>query len=95
MQPKIYNAGWQALSDHGTIERNMPKNSHELPATSGAEVANPMALTVAQLARLLGMTEQKVYGHVADGAPISADGTINLVHYTAWLNVRLKERNGD
>jgi len=56
---------------------------------------NPAALTVAQLARLLGVPEQKVREHVADGAPISADGTMNLVHYTAWLNQRLKERDGD
>ncbi len=56
---------------------------------------NPAALTVAQLARLLGVAEEKIRQHVADGAPVGAGGMINLVHYTAWLNRRLKERDGD
>ncbi len=56
---------------------------------------DPAALTVAQLARLLGAAEEKVREHVALGASVSADGRINLVHYTAWLNRQLKERDGD
>lgn len=56
---------------------------------------DPAALTVAELARLLGVAELKVREHVADGAPAGPDGRINLVHYTAWLNRRLKERDGD
>ena len=56
---------------------------------------SPTALTVAQLARLLGLAERKVREHVAAGAPTGADGTINLVHYTAWLNRRLRQRDGD
>ncbi|MBP7747018.1 MAG: hypothetical protein KA383_12890 [Phycisphaerae bacterium] len=50
---------------------------------------------MAQLARLLGVAEEKVREHVARGAPVSADGRINLVRYTAWLNRQLKERDGD
>ncbi len=57
--------------------------------------ANPASLTTAQLARALGMAEDKVQRHVADGAPTGKDGTINLVHFGAWLNRRLKERDGD
>ena len=71
-----------------------PKMAAPEPAGGGG-VANPAALTVAQLARLLGVAEQQVRDHVADGAPIAADGTINLVGYTAWLNRRLRERDGD
>lgn len=56
---------------------------------------DPTALTVAQLARLLGVPEEKVREHAAGVAPASADGRINLVHYTAWLNRQLKERDGD
>ena len=63
-------------------------------ATRAAVAANPAALTIPQLARLLGVSEEKILGHVDDGAPTGADGTINLVHYTAWLNRRLKEGDG-
>ena len=71
-----------------------PKMTAQEPAGGGG-VANPAALTVAQLARLLGVAEPQVRDHVADGAPIAEGGTINLVHYAAWLNRRLKERDGD
>ena len=57
--------------------------------------ANPASLTPAQLARALGVAEEKVHRHTADGAPTGKDGTINLVHFGAWLNRRLKERDGD
>lgn len=62
---------------------------------AGQPAANPAALTTAQLARALGLAEEKVQRFVADGAPTAADGTINLVHFAAWLNRRLKERDGD
>lgn len=58
-------------------------------------VVNPAALTAGQLARLLGVDEEKVRRHVNEGAPSGLDGTLNLVHYTAWLIRRLKERDGD
>ena len=61
----------------------------------GAGAADPAALTVAQLARLLGLAEAKVRDHIAAGAPTATDGSVNLVHYTAWLNRRLKEHDGD
>ena len=51
--------------------------------------ANPAALTVEQLARMLAVSEEKVREHVAAGAPMAADGTVNLVHYVAWLNRQL------
>ncbi len=57
--------------------------------------ADPRALPVADLARLLNVAEEAIREHVAAGAPTAADGTINLVHYAAWLNQRLKERDGD
>ena len=61
----------------------------------GVGAVNPSALTVEQLARALGLSAETVSRHVEDGAPTGADGTINLVHYAAWLNRRLKERDGD
>jgi hypothetical protein len=56
-----------------------------------AKPLNPAALAIADAARLL----TKAYGQkiavtqieadVAAGAPTNADGTLNLVHYAAWL----------
>ncbi|MBI1338077.1 MAG: hypothetical protein GC164_14110 [Phycisphaera sp.] len=63
-------------------------------AAAHAPVADPAALSVAHLARLLALPEDKVLKHIAAGAPSAADGTINLVRYVAWLNRRLKENDG-
>ena len=57
--------------------------------------ANPAALTVEQLAKMLAVPVEKVREHVATGAPTGPGGVINLVNYTAWLNRRLKELDGD
>ena len=49
------------------------------------------ALTPTQAARILAaagqrrITEAMVKADVEAGAPTNADGTINLVHYAAWL----------
>lgn len=50
---------------------------------------NPAALTAADVARLLGVPVDVVEKHLAEGAPRAADGSMNLVHYAAWLNKRL------
>ena len=56
-----------------------------------AGALNPSALTPANLARLLTrvggqpVTEEMIEADLAAGAPLNADGTINLVHYSAWL----------
>jgi len=64
-------------------------NSASTPAAGGAPSApgavNPAALTVEQLAKMLSLPAEKVRDHIAAGAPAAANGTINLVHYTAWL----------
>jgi hypothetical protein len=65
------------------------------PADPPPTAANPAALTVAQAARLLGVAEQTVRDHVAAGVPTAANGTINLVHYAAWLNRELKNNDAD
>jgi hypothetical protein len=51
---------------------------------------NPNALALpdaALLLRKLGarITDDQLSDDVADGAPTNGDGTLNLVHYTAWL----------
>ena len=49
------------------------------------------ALTVAQAAKVLSaagnrrITEDMVRTDTDAGAPVNTDGTMNLVHYTAWL----------
>ena len=52
---------------------------------------NPTALSIADAARLLGkvsgrlVPESLIRADLEAGAPANADGTINLVHYAAWL----------
>jgi len=56
-----------------------------------AEKLNPAALTVADAARILtaagvgSVTAETIQADIDAGAPTNADGTINLVHYAAWL----------
>jgi hypothetical protein len=51
----------------------------------------PTSLSVADVARLLSKlgcgigTQPHIEADIAAGAPTNADGTINLIHYCAWL----------
>ncbi len=53
---------------------------------------NPAALSCTDAARLLSaagcgkVTPEMLQADVEAGAPTNADGTLNLVHYAAWLN---------
>ncbi len=79
------------------------EESPQIPANAGGEItaeagpgrANPAALTVEQLARTLALPEDTVHAHLAAGAPAAPGGTINLIHYVAWLNKELASRDGD
>ena len=52
---------------------------------------NPTAIVLADAARLLAtvgfssITEDNLRTDIEAGAPVNIDGTINLVHYAAWL----------
>ena len=52
---------------------------------------NPMAIPVEQAARLLStlarrqVSAYQIEGDIQAGAPTNTDGTINLLHYAAWL----------
>jgi uncharacterized ferredoxin-like protein len=52
---------------------------------------NPAALSLIDAARLLSaaggqaVTVEMLEADVAAGAPMNANGTLNLVHYAAWL----------
>jgi len=49
------------------------------------------ALNAEQLAKVLSaagsrrITEEMICADMDAGAPVNPDGTINLIHYTAWL----------
>ncbi len=61
---------------------------------------NPAALPLADAARLLSaaggqrITVDTLEADQVVGAPVNADGTLNLVHYAAWL-VREMSGRGD
>lgn len=52
---------------------------------------SPTAMTLPDAAKLLTavggttVTEEMLRGDLGLGAPANADGTLNLVHYAAWL----------
>ena len=58
---------------------------------------DPKALSPADVARLLARagsrhaTAKKVKEHIQAGAPANADGTVNLVHYAAWLAAQARK----
>ena len=58
---------------------------------NGKPSLSPTSLTVADAARLLTkvggqpVTVGMLEADLAAGAPANADGTLNLVHYAAWL----------
>jgi len=55
---------------------------------------NPAALRPADAAQALGISEDMIAEDLAAGAPANADGTINLVHYAAWLNQEMGKTDG-
>lgn len=52
---------------------------------------NPAALTPEELAKLVAgaakaeITLDMIGKDIKEGAPLNGDGTMNIVHYTAWL----------
>jgi len=70
------------------------------PAAQGMSRLNPGALSVADAARVLSrmggkaVTEEMLRADIDDGAPTNPNGTLNLVHYAAWL-VKEMSAGGD
>lgn len=60
-------------------------------AAAAVPQPDPTALTKKQLADLLTkaggrkVTAEQLEHDVDEGAPANADGTMHLIHYTAWL----------
>jgi hypothetical protein len=59
----------------------------------GKPQLNPAALTIEMAAKMLGLPAEIVHKHVKEGAPVATDGTINLIHYGAWLNSKVNRGN--
>ncbi|GMU35777.1 MAG: hypothetical protein AMXMBFR20_36480 [Planctomycetia bacterium] len=61
---------------------------------------NPTAIAVDDAARLLGaaagqhVSEAMILADIDAGAPVNGDGSINLIHYAAWI-VREMSGRGD
>ncbi len=70
--------------------------------TSPTDIArlNPSAMSVADAARVFArlggneITEALLRGDIDAGAPTNHDGTINVVHYAAWLVKQAAESGG-
>jgi len=65
----------------------------------GKQSLNPTSLPVADVARLLtraagqSVTVEMLRADLAAGAPANADGTLNLIHYAAWLVREMASRD--
>jgi len=61
------------------------------PSFDGPHRIDPAAMTIEDAAKLLTkaggvrISEPQIRADIEHGAPTNADGTINLVHYAAWL----------
>ena len=65
----------------------MVKDEAQQPLNDQQKAAlNPAAMPINELARMLGLPEKTLRDHIDEGAPANPDGTMNLVHYAAWLN---------
>jgi hypothetical protein len=66
-------------------------DQEQADAAIAATPLNPAALHVADAAKLLSklggqaITEDQIRSDIDAGAPTNGDGTLNLVHYAAWL----------
>ena len=55
---------------------------------------DPAALRPEDAAKALGISEDMLRADIDAGAPTNADGSINLVHYAAWLNREMRNADG-
>ena len=66
----------------------------------GKTPLSPVALSIRDTARLLTrvggerITEEMIQADLGAGAPANPDGTLNLIHYAAWLVREMAIDNG-
>ena len=53
---------------------------------------DPTRLSLPDAAKLLRVTVPVLRTHLESGAPANPDGTLNLVHFTAWLHKEASAR---
>lgn len=69
-------------------------------ATAAKHTLNPAAIAAEDAARLLGaaagqhVSAEMILADIDAGAPVNGDGTLNLIHYAAWV-VREMSTRGD
>ena len=69
------------------------------PSDDGPQRLNPAAMSAADAARVLTriggspVTEAMLRADIDAGAPTNADGSLNLVHYAAWLVQQMSAGN--
>ena len=70
------------------------------PAEPASGKPKPNALSPEQLATILGrisrehITAEMIAQDIDAGAPTNSDGTLNVIHYTAWLVREMAEPGG-
>lgn len=70
------------------------------PGDAGPQRLNPAAMSPADTARVLTrvagspVTEDMLRADIDAGAPTNSDGSINLVHYAAWLVQQMSAGGG-
>jgi len=75
------------------MTENAAENTAESPDAPGVrDVLSPASIAPDALARMLGLSADVVKRHIDAGAPVNSDGTVNLVHYAAWLNAPPSEQ---
>ena len=81
--------------DFGKVSQAPPQGP-SVPGGAGA--LSPSAMTLQQAARVLAAvgaryaTVENIRRDIEAGAPVNADGTVNLVHYAAWLAKEMAAR---
>jgi len=69
------------------------KSTRKRISAATAAKLNPTSLTAAQATRLLRLPAKTIERHIEEGAPTTAQGRINLVHYAAWLVAEIANPN--
>jgi hypothetical protein len=89
---QMFSRFWQTLGDMWASDARRRKMTPEhAPSDEKSPRLNPASLSVEDAAKLLTkaggvrISEAQIRKDIEANAPTNTDGTINLVHYAAWL----------